>query len=343
MGNISLKTEKQRRSKNGKALYIDRPLSDGVFGEGIHFTPKERVIASALYSYSSKGYCDFSYEKIRSRFHCSYSTTRRALVKLLDGAFSRGKKLRYYRFDGIRPDPNTNPFVREEEWMFHAMIPVAGKWRVVTPTEIDVLSLLLYYEKKRWSTSQNYIAGQLGIAKSTASEIFNRFKKIKLISAQFSGANRERASNHHTRAFYKVDKTKLRQMENEILYLCPVKASGDAENDRISRDRYYSRVQDLEAKRIRDLKSFLGSSYERLDRAVRELVPEEARAEVYDDRIRLEELRQEKMRRATALRCFLEEHGYTERDLTPHIYCKECNDTGVRSNGRFCDCWRRRS
>lgn len=333
---------KLNRAGRSHGGWIVRPLDLSVFGDG-HFTSVERILLSALYTFSLNDFCKFTYSELLSRYRCSVSSVYRTIKKTLNsGKFIRGEKKCLYSFDGARRDDLL--YIIIEEWLFFASFRIGEETSYLSRIEAEILSLLRDYQRRHWSTSQNFVADRLGIAPSTASLAFARLTKMKLIAATTAtGERRERAANHHTRTFYRVNEKLLAQKKQEVVSRKKsaretVKAA-DEETDRL---RYYARLRQAESDRIENLEARLGKEFAALKQQLGVLEMEIGKAEARGRSDRLRELQARRNEIKAAMRKKLEQCGLTERDLEPHYICEKCSDTGVLPDGTFCDCWKER-
>lgn len=71
---------KLNRAGRSHSGWIVRPLNLQIFGEE-HFTAVDRVILSALYTFSVKDFCKFTYTELNERYHCSVSSVYRTIFR----------------------------------------------------------------------------------------------------------------------------------------------------------------------------------------------------------------------------------------------------------------------
>lgn len=321
--------------------WIIRPLDLSIFG-GQNFSAIERKILSALYTFSGKDFCRFTYSELQARYRCSLSSVYRTIRKAIRGNFKRGKKKCQYAF-GEERDPG-QLFLKIEEWLYFAAFSIGDEYDFLTNNEVEVLSLLRYYAGKRWSTSQNRVADELGISSSTASLAFSRLSRMDLIEAvSATGEAQQRTANHHIKTFYRINEKLLAQKKSEIIkHVKGKSASVKAIDERTDRERYYARVQQMESDRIERLETRLGKEFSELKRQLGILGMEYAKAELSAQREKLREIQKRRQEIQAAMRKKLEDLGLTEHDLEPHFLCRECRDTGIRSDGSLCTCWKER-
>lgn len=340
---MATQTNAQRnRAGRSHSGWINRPLDLSIFGDG-HFTAVERVILSALYTFSLKDFCKFTYSELNIRYHCSGSSIYRTIKKTLQsGKFNRGDKKCLYAFADERKEDLL--YVTIEEWLYFAAFAVGDKTSFLSRTETEVLSLLRDYHRRRWSTSQNAVADKLGISHSTASLAFARLKEMNLITATTAtGDRQQRAANHHTRTFYRVNEKLLALKKREIVSRAKGKSDAVKAADELTdRRRYYARLRQLESDRLEDLEARLGKDYAELKRQLGILEMEIGKAEARAQEDKLKELRERREKIREAIRKKLEENGLTERDLEPHHICEKCGDTGILPDGTLCTCWKER-
>ena len=333
---------KLNRTGRSHSGWIVRPLNLQIFGEE-HFTAVDRVILSALYTFSVKDFCKFTYTELNERYHCSVSSVYRTIKKALQGGkFGRGEKKCLYSFDDERKDDIL--YIKIEEWLYFAAFETPDGASFLSRTEAEILSLLRDYQNRRWNTSQNSVARRLGISSSTASIAFARLTKMKLIEAiHATGDRRQHASNHYTRMFYRVNEKLLAQKRRETVSREPGKnetiKAMDEETDRL---RYYARLRQKEADRVENLEARLGKEFAELKRRLGVLEMELGKAEARGRGDLIEELQFRRNAIKAAMRKKLEECGLSERDFEPHHICGKCGDTGILPDGTYCTCWKER-
>ena len=119
------------------------------------------------------------------------------------------------------------------------------------------------------------------------------------------------------------------------------KPSSIADADaRAERERWYSvrrnkAIADAEKVKATFMKDEM---FAKIERRLREIDIEQAKAEVKGDKAKAAKLEQEKARLTLQKRGIIERNGMTEEDLEPKWNCKKCEDTGF-VDGIACSCY----
>jgi hypothetical protein len=114
----------------------------------------------------------------------------------------------------------------------------------------------------------------------------------------------------------------------------------DGFEERAKRERWYSaRRTKAEADAEKVYKTFLkDETFAKIDKRLRVIDIEQAKAEVKGDKLKAAKLEQEKARLTLQKRGIIERNGITEEDLEPKWNCVKCKDTGF-VDGLPCDCY----
>jgi hypothetical protein len=109
---------------------------------------------------------------------------------------------------------------------------------------------------------------------------------------------------------------------------------------RADRERWYAeRRQKAIGDAEKIYKRFMqDEEFAKIEKRLREIVCEQAKAEVKGDKNTLAKLEREKARLSLQKRGIIERNGMTEEDLEPKWHCAKCKDTGF-VNGYHCDCY----
>lgn len=109
---------------------------------------------------------------------------------------------------------------------------------------------------------------------------------------------------------------------------------------RAERERWYAERRQRalgDAEKI--YKTFLkDETFAKIDKRLRVIDIEQAKAEVKGDKLKAAKLEQERNRLKLQKRGIIERNGMTEEDLEPKWNCKKCQDTGF-VDGLACDCY----
>ena len=109
---------------------------------------------------------------------------------------------------------------------------------------------------------------------------------------------------------------------------------------KVERERWYSgrrnkALADAEKVKATFMKD---ETFAKVERRLREIDVEQAKAEVKGDKVKASKLEQEKARLRLQKRGIIERQGMTEEDLEPKWHCRKCEDTGF-INGVACSCY----
>ena len=108
------------------------------------------------------------------------------------------------------------------------------------------------------------------------------------------------------------------------------------------RERYYEARRSEEEHKVDVIvkKLMTYPRYAEIDKRLRTIGLDFAKAEVKGDKMKLAKLEQEKNRLRMERNNILSNNGLDEDDITVKIHCYECNDTGWRLDGKACDCYK---
>ena len=115
----------------------------------------------------------------------------------------------------------------------------------------------------------------------------------------------------------------------------------EAADARADRERWYAdRKAKAEKKAEAVQNRFMqNEEFAKIEKRLKALPFEQAKAEVNRDTKTLVKLEQEKNRLTLQRRGIIELNGMSEEDLLPQWHCRKCKDTGYMSNGKMCDCY----
>ncbi len=341
-------TEKLNRAGRSHTDYYSLPLDlKGAFGSG-HFSAAEKIVMSAIRSYSVGGrICEFTYSEIGERYGMSRATVGRVLKAVREnGKFERGKRVYQYRYQFDENDSETDSkgFVKVYNWLNFAVVSLDGKNEYLTRNEIHILSLIRGYAPNGYTATARHIARRLNISHDTATRAIARLQRMGLIRIEYPKGY-QRSVNNYTRAKYISDEKAIRKLRDSVVKHEKAQSSAiKAADERTAREQYYARRQAEEQDRIDELRKQIATQEEGFAESEKTLSDldrriGQAQAKGFDVR----ELLSLRMEMARRKRAYLEELGLTEEDLEPRYKCPECRDSGNRNDGSFCDCWRRRS
>jgi hypothetical protein len=122
------------------------------------------------------------------------------------------------------------------------------------------------------------------------------------------------------------------------------KVDGQAEGREYiaDRERHYASIRTEEEKKVENIvkKLMTIERYAEIERRMRALPIEEAKAEVKGDKLKLAKLTQERNRLRMERNCILSANGLEEDDIVVRVRCHDCNDTGYLEDGTMCGCYK---
>ena len=122
------------------------------------------------------------------------------------------------------------------------------------------------------------------------------------------------------------------------------KVDGQAEGRELiaNRERYYTAIRAEEERRVDAIvkKLMTIERYAEIEKRMRALPIEEAKAEVKGEKLKLAKLTQERNRLRMERNCILSANGLDEDDIVVRVRCHDCNDTGYLEDGTMCACYK---
>ena len=108
------------------------------------------------------------------------------------------------------------------------------------------------------------------------------------------------------------------------------------------RERYYAAIRDEEERKVEPVvkKLMTYPRYAEIDKRLRLIEIDSAKAELNGDKLKLANLEQEKNRLRMERNNILSNNGLEEEDITVKRRCHECNDTGWLEDGTLCACYK---
>lgn len=368
-----------------KSNYIMRPYSLFHVEGGRKPSSSETEIKGVVYSYAHTGKdCYMGYSDICQRTGYSKATVWRQMQHIKkDEDFTverRGGRVSKYTYVGADVDENgkATKHIRTEGYFITTKFKIYGSERCLTPSEVDVLSLIYTHTRKggKFRGSYRQIAGILNCAEETIYRAVYALFSAELIARPKRGRHKKETSEFcacmHTLRKYQKEANRAQKRTQSSTSTGPMNGVVDswlgALNAREERERNYAiwqrernksqdlRVADLNARADRERHYALlrqhaqnrADKYQ--DRARRdsqfratssELAKIEidlAKAEVYAPNT-LPDLQTKKQRLKAERRAILLRLGISEQDLIPRYQCEKCSDTGFMKNGRACDCY----
>lgn len=326
---------------DGTCVRIPRPLLSDRTRTGATLSMDTAFIAGEIFSYSTttrkdtdRPTCTRTYRAFSKRLGCSIATVGRAVRKLENGYIERVAQSQY---KSILDESNN--FIRAPYFIFNTQFKINDETRTLTPAEISIFALIYTTcdnDKRghnKFCASNSEIARALDLHPDTVSRL-----KQNLYAAGLIGLNGMEHDAHGVRkSRYYVNKKLLRRNNRKT---SRPEIQDDEESERITRERWYAEHRqsaELEAERNKRI-ALKDQEYATANKKLISIYIAEARA--HDPR---------ELQRLTAERQALERQqlqalnrlNLLPGDLEPQYHCHKCNDTGIDSNGRPCDCFDR--
>ena len=121
-----------------------------------------------------------------------------------------------------------------------------------------------------------------------------------------------------------------------------VDAQAEVREYMAERERYYTAIRSEEEKKVEPIvkKLMTYPRYEEIDKRLRMIEIDVAKAEVKGDKLKGAKLEQERNRLRAERSNILSANGLEENDITVRIRCQDCNDTGWLEDGTLCSCYK---
>ena len=109
-----------------------------------------------------------------------------------------------------------------------------------------------------------------------------------------------------------------------------------------NRERYYTAIRSEEEKKVEPIikKLMTYPRYAEIDKRLRMIEIDAAKAEVKGDKLKGAKLEQERNRLRAERNNILSANGLEEEDITVKRRCYDCNDTGWLEDGTMCSCYK---
>jgi hypothetical protein len=109
-----------------------------------------------------------------------------------------------------------------------------------------------------------------------------------------------------------------------------------------NRERYYTALRTEEEKKVEAIvkKLMTYPRYAEIDKRLRMIEVESAKADVKGEKLKAAKLEQERNRLRAERNNILSANGLEEDDIIPKRRCYECNDTGWLEDGTMCACYK---
>ena len=121
-----------------------------------------------------------------------------------------------------------------------------------------------------------------------------------------------------------------------------VDAQAEGREYMAERERYYTAIRNEEERKVDAIvkKLMTFPRYAEIDKRLRSIEIDAAKAEVKGDKLKGAKLEQERNRLRAERRNILSANGLEEDDITVRIRCQDCNDTGWLEDGTLCSCYK---
>jgi hypothetical protein len=121
-----------------------------------------------------------------------------------------------------------------------------------------------------------------------------------------------------------------------------VDAQAEGREYMAERERYYTAIRNEEERKVEAIvkKLMTYPRYAEIDKRLRSIEIESARAEVKGEKLKAAKLEQERNRLRAERNNILSANGLDEDDITVKRRCYECNDTGWLEDGTMCSCYK---
>ena len=108
------------------------------------------------------------------------------------------------------------------------------------------------------------------------------------------------------------------------------------------RERYYTAIRNEEERKVEAIvkKLMTYPRYAEIDKRLRSIEIDAAKAEVKGDKLKGAKLEQERNRLRMERNNILANNGLEEEDITVKRRCHDCNDTGWLEDGTMCSCYK---
>ena len=108
------------------------------------------------------------------------------------------------------------------------------------------------------------------------------------------------------------------------------------------RERYYTALRAEEERKVEPVvkKLMTYPRYAEIDKRLRLIEIDSAKAELKGDKPKMEELEMDRQRLRMERNNILSNNGLEEEDITVKRHCNECNDTGWLEDGTMCTCYK---
>lgn len=330
--------------------FLMRPYS---FFQGATCKRSATILLGWIHAFGAGEGLRIGYATLMEKFGLSRSTVARSMQELrLSGKIiskRTGGQKSIYTYAGGNVE---KAHINTPLWLYDEVFNVAGAERKLTNAEIDILSLIYSHTRndksKRYVGSVREIAGILNLSEKTVMRAIPVLFGADLISRPVLGVNR------HSKSVFVANMQRFRRFEKKARKEERAKERAQAQlpqsvidaNAKAEWERFYAERQE----RMKHLAESFESQAKRHPRfdantkEIRMLGLELAKAELGAPltlpalQARRAELEAERAR-------ILDEQGVEEwqLDAKNHAICKICYDSGHKSDGRMCSCYRCKS
>lgn len=333
--------------KKQNNAFLMRPYS---FFRGEGATRSSTILLGWVHSFGAGEGLRIGYAALMEKFGLSRSTVARTMQELrasgkIESKRTGGQKSVYTYVGGNVEKSHINTPL----WLYDADFSIAGVQRKLTNAEIDVLSLIYSHTRnersKRYVGSVREIAGILNLSEKTVVRAIPVLFAADLISRPVLGINRYNKSvfvANMQRFRRENKKARKEERARERAQAQLPQAAIDA-NAKADREKFYAQRQERMYK-LADHFEAQAKRNPRFDANTRELQMlgmELAKAELGAP-LTLPALLARKAALEAERAQILDKQGVEEWQLEAknHSICKICYDSGYKSDGRMCSCYR---
>lgn len=309
----------------------------------------ETLLEGLVFSFG-RGETPFSmgYATICERYNISKATVARKLSCLRkEGRIERerhgGRASAYTYVYDVPSDAH----IRTEEIFLTNKFNVYGVERFLTPSEVDVLSLIYTHtrneKKKRFEGSERDISRILGLRVETVHRAIYALFSADLICRESKGVNGYtektifKAKIKKLRAVERIERKKEKANAQRVF----VSAETEAANAKAERERFYSKRREEAQNRADHYLKLAQSSadFRKIDKRLHTIELDLAKAELKNPQ-ELPRLHNEKQSLRFERARILRTMNLSEELLKPRWACSKCSDTGHLPDRRACDCYK---
>ena len=327
--------------------FLMRPYS---FFHGAGVSRSAIILLGWVHAFGAGEGLRIGYAALMEKFGLSRSTVARSMQELrasgkISSKRTGGQKSVYTYVGGDVEKSHVNTPL----WLYDESFCIAGTWRKLTNAEIDVVSLIYSHTRneksKRYEGSVREIAGILNLSEKTVMRTIPVLFDADLISRPVLGVNRHSKSVFvaNMQHFRREDKKARKEERAKERAQAQLPQSVIDANAKAARERFYAQRQER-MERLAEGFAAQAKRHPRFDanrKEIRMLGLELAKAELCAP-LTLPTLLARRVELEAERARILDEQGVEEWQLEAknHAVCKICYDSGFKSDGRMCSCYR---